>query len=230
MFRASILFLAFLFSLSLEAQEYRVNVGFGMGDIGPGLNAFKEEINYHNKILYPNSLRPIDTPLAVRGISVDFMVGSLQPNSLYFFWNWNNKHVVTDGVLTNPDTGKTFRIAFKYRHNTMNLGAIGYRFKGNFSLAFSPFDVGYLKVFSKRSPKKYAEIYDVDNHILSDHFTFGCSAYLEYVLFKQVNIRAGYYYTYSDKVFYDKENPTRKLIYTPSQFSVTVQYMLALTE
>jgi len=222
-----------VFTSLIKAQGLYLNVGYQIGNLGKGANSMKNEVFYMNNVKYPGLGEPISYPGFVHGVDVELMAGKLEPKSLYFFWNWSNTHLVAEGSGTDISTAKEMDIALKYRMNNFTITAFGFRITDWLGIAYSPVDIGRLKVFYKNSieegAESYIDYYDVEKGFLSDYTIYGSSYYLDLFLKNRLRARISYYKSWEGIDLRDREDIYTVHYYNADRFHFSLAYMIRLS-
>lgn len=224
------IFVFSLFSATCFAQSSYFNIGFNVGNLGNGANSLKNEITLYNRVKYEGSDNPIEMPSFVRGLNFDFQLGGEDAKSFYVFWNWSNRHVIAKGSGIDPLNLQNVDFSFKYRHNNLNLAAFGFKFTDNFGIAYSPVDIGKLKVFLKTNDGSYDEFYNVDKGLLSSYTMYGSSYYLDFFIKNKINIRLGYYKSWGGVDLRDQEDVLTVHHYNANRFTLAINYKIGLND
>jgi hypothetical protein len=222
------------FVSTTKAQGFYLNVGYQIGNLGKGANSLKNEVFYMNNVKYSDLSNPISYPGFVHGIDVELMAGKLEPKSIYFFWNWSNSHVVARGTAIDPALSNEMDIAIKYRINNLTLTTFGFKISDWLGIAYSPIDIGKLKVLYKNSGEEdahsYIDFYNVEKGILSDYTIYGSTYYLDFFLKKRLRIHLSYYKSWGGIDLRDKEDIETVHYYNADRFHVSLAYMLRLNK
>ena len=216
-----------------HAQDRYLNVGYHFGNLGNGVNSFKNEVYALNSYVLPNVSKSLKYPNFTRGINVEFLMGNLDAKSFYFCWNWSNNHVIASGKGVNA-TGGGYDYSLKYRHNNFTITTFGYKINNWLGLAYSPVDIGKLKVLYKNSDdpetKKYDEFYNNLNLGFSDYTIYGASYYLDLFLKNRVKARLSYYRSYGGVAFTDKDNILTSHYYNANRLNFNLIYQFNLSK
>jgi len=231
---SSIFLFLFISIYILNAQDLYLNIGYQAGNLGKGANSLKNEVFYMNNVKYPELNDPISYPGFVHGIDIELMLGKLEPETVYFFWNWSNSHLIAKGNGTDQISAQNMDIAMKYRMNNLTLTAFGFKITDWLGIAYSPVDVGKLKVLYKNSGEEgsesYIDFYNVEKGFLSDYTIYGSSYYLDLFLKNRLRARFSYYKSWSGIDLRDREDVTTVHYYNADRFHFSLAYMLRLSK
>ncbi len=219
---------------SVYSQETYFNIGYQIGNLGKGVNNMRNEIAYKNALTYPNLSTPISHLDFVHGLNLEIMRSKMEAKSFYLFWNWSNFHLIAKGKGIDPITNADMDIAMKYRHNKITVTGFGFQINNWFGIGYSPVDIGKLVVYYKNSAdplfEKYEDFYDVEKGFLSDYTIYGSSYYLDFFLKNKLRARVGYYKSWSGINLRDRNEITTQNYYGADRFSLSLSYLLQITD
>lgn len=227
-----LLLIFFFVKREFFAQSPYFTVGYQIGQLGNGVNSLRNEIEFMNRVTYPNLTSPLKMSPFVSGLNLGLILQDDEDKSFYFFWNWSNNRVVAHGNGT--FNNQEMKHSFKYRHNYFNIFGIGYKIKKWIGIGYSPVDLGHLKVLYKNSTiekaHSYTDYYNVEKGILSDYNIYGSSYYLDFFLKDRLRIRFSYYRSYNGVELRDQEDIRTVKAYNANRFNMSLNYMFKLKD
>lgn len=229
-FYKQILLFTFLFAPIINFADTHFGFGYHIGNMGNGVNSYKNEVYYLNHYRYQKFSEPIKYFHLSKGWDFEICIGDLKPKSFYVFWNWRTNSIVAKGSGLDTLTNTDIKYKLKYRHYSLNLGGFGYKVNKWLGVFYSPVEIGNVKVLEKNSTdlKRYTNYYNKGSSdgfirtIAFANFSFGADVFIK----EKFKLRLSYIKNYNGTTYFNKKDPTIQYYYNANRFNLSLIFYL----
>lgn len=226
-----VLLFSFLSAPKLYFADTHFGFGYHIGNLGSGINSYKNEVYYLNHYRFQKFNDPLKYNHFTKGWDFEICIGDLEPNSFYAFWNWRTNTVIAKGSGLDTTINTDINYKLKYRHYSLSLGGFGYKINKWFGIFYCPVEIGNVKVLEKNSidKKKYTNYYNngsSDGLIRSIAFANFCVG-IDVFIKEKLKLRLSYIKNYNGTTYFNKKDPTIQYYYNANRFNVSLSFYLS---